>query len=383
MKSKFGIVSSFDVLCGNATYSEAIAQGLDDQFEVDRIDIPEFLQKKYAPSLLNSVIERLQRCEYVNIQIELGLYGPTPSAAARTLRALIKNCEKFSVTMHRIDEPPRSLVRQIYNLFKSGNLRHLASVCTSWLKDWLIARVYFSIVNEVVSRGGKFIVHTNREKRRLTKINRNANVSVYPIVWPNRGVESLNLQSKFLANQPIVGLFGFVSPYKNYEVVAEGLAKQPFNILIAGGTHPQSPSYGQNSSDCSPSYIRKISNLFSTKRYSGRVFFVTSPPEAELIQLIQSVDIVCVPYLETGQSGSGICSLAIQYGRKVVFSDNACTRELVYFLNQVPRLFDVDSPLGLACAINDALSSDIELRFDGYEFSGLLGLYRSASGCRD
>jgi len=380
MKLKFGIVSSFDVLCGNATYSEAIANGLSEEFEISRIDVPVYLQKNYDFALLKQVISNIKKCDYINIQMELGLYGPTPLAAVRALRHIIRNCKNFSVTLHRIDEPPKSLTRQIFNSIKLGKFRDSVNAAILWYKDWLVANTYVKLVNEVVSRGGVFIVHTEREKRRIEKINQSAKVQVYPILWPKIPLSVVDLGVKFKANNPIVGLFGFVTPYKNYEIIAEGLTAQPFNILIAGGVHPQSPSYGKNSSNSRPTYIRKISNLFSRKEYNGRVFFFTSPSDAELIQLVQSVDIVCVPYLETGQSGSGIASMAIQYGRKVVFSDNGCTRELLRFLNRAPILFDVDSPLSLACAINSVNESSERVEFVGYDFSGLLDLYKKASG---
>ena len=381
MKPKFGIVSSFDVLCGNATYSEAIANGLGEEFEVSPIDVPVYLQKQYDSALLRQVVRSIKECEYINIQLELGLYGPTPSAAVRALRHIIRSCENFSVTMHRVDEPPKSLMRQIFDSIKSGKFRSSVKTAIFWCKARLVANAYAKLVNEVVSRGGVFIVHTEREKRRIERINESAKIQVYPILWPNVPQSVVDLRSKFKTDSPIVGLFGFVTPYKNYEIVAEGLAEQPFNILIAGGVHPQSPSYGKNSSNSSLSYIRKISNLFSRHEYKGRVFFFTSPSDTELIQLVQSVDIVCVPYLETGQSGSGIASMAIQYGRKVVFSDNACTRELLHFLNRAPILFDVDSPLGLACAIRGVHESAERVDFVGYDFSGLLDLYKEASGC--
>ncbi len=380
MNAKFGVVSSFDVLCGNATYSEAIANGLSEKFDARRIDVPIYLQKNYDRDLLLKVIENIKECDCINIQMELGLYGPTPSAAFRVLRRIIKNCENFSVTMHRVDEPPKNLIRQIFNSIKSGNIKNIISTVIFWYKDWLVANVYYSLVNYVVQKGGVFIVHTEREKSRIQKINQNAKIQVYPIVWPDANQLAVELNTKFKINNPIVGLFGFVTPYKNYEIVAESLAGQPFNILIAGGVHPQSPSYGKRSNNNNPSYIRKISNLFSKREYIGRVFFFTSPSDAELIRLIQSVDIVCVPYLETGQSGSGIASMAIQYGRKVVLSDNACTRELLRYLNRVPKLFDVDSPLSLACAISEVNESTEKVDFSEYNFKGMLNIYAKASG---
>jgi glycosyltransferase involved in cell wall biosynthesis len=378
-KSKFGVVSSFDVLCGNATYSEAIAKGLEEKFDVLRIDIPLDLQKNYESNLVNEMVAQIRECDHVNIQMELGLYGPTPAVACKVLFALIKASKKFSITMHRVEAPSASLIRQLYDQFKRGSVAGMLSCLSRYCIGNTIYSYYKKIVDKVVKFEGTFIVHTEREERRIKKINKTAKTFVYPIVWPNEPVVSVDVQSKFDNNHKVIGLFGFISEYKNYEVVADALLDKPFNVFIAGGVHPQAPFYGKKSDERLPSYIRNISNRFSDPAYEGRVVMQTSPTDEELINLMSAVDIVCVPYAETGQSGSGIASLAIQYGKKVAFSDTHCTAELRRFLNARPVIFDVDSPLSFLCAVQDAINSSQIIKFNGYDFDGLLELYKRAS----
>lgn len=45
MTFKLGIVSSYDVLCGNATYSQALLDGLPMDVEAVKIEVPTKLQK--------------------------------------------------------------------------------------------------------------------------------------------------------------------------------------------------------------------------------------------------------------------------------------------------------------------------------------------------
>jgi hypothetical protein len=378
-KSKFGVVSSFDILCGNATYSEAIAKGLEEAFEVVRIDIPSELQKKYDPYLVKTLVQQIEECDHINIQMELGLYGPTPVDATKVLIRLLKACKKFSITMHRVELPPSSLMRKLYNELKRGSVKGVFSSAYQHLTQETIFKYYKKIIDATVKFNGSFILHTQRESQRVIRINQDAKTFIYPIVWPIEAVALVDVRSKFKHDYPVIGLFGFISEYKNYEVVVDALVQQPFNIYIAGGVHPQAPFYGKKSIDKLPSYIRKISNQFSTSNYLGRVMLQTAPTDQELINLISSVDIVCIPYAETGQSGSGVASLAIQYGKRVVFSDTHCTSELVRFLNARPTIFDVDSPLGFLCAAQDALNSSQQIKFDGYDFVGLLGLYQRVS----
>lgn len=378
-KSKFGVVSSFDLLCGNATYSEAIAKGLEEKFDVLRIDIPVDLQKNYDSNLVELLVAQVRDCDHVNIQMELGLFGPTPADGCRVLLALINACKKFSITMHRVEVRPVNLIRQLYNESKRGSIKGLILCFTQHFVGNTIFRYYKKIIDAVVKSEGVFIVHTEREAIRIRKINTSAKSFVYPIIWPNDPVASVDVRSRFSNSHKIIGLFGFISEYKNYEVVADALIDKPLNVFIAGGVHPQAPFYGKKSNDKNPSYIRKISNRFSDPLYRGRVVIQTAPTDEELISLMNAVDIVCVPYAETGQSGSGIASLAIQFGKKVVFSDTHCTAELVRFLNTRPIIFDVDSPLGFLCAVQDALSSPQQIKFDGYDFDGLLNLYQRIS----
>lgn len=379
MKSKFGIVSSFDVLCGNATYSEAIAKGLESDFDVVKIDVPLDLQKNYDADLVEKLIDQIRACDHINIQMELGLYGPTPADAYKVLSKVMKACKHFSITMHRVELPPSNFVRQAYNHLKKGSLSALVNLIANQSVLKIIANYYKKVIDSAVKLDGSLIVHTEREKRRVLKINSVAKTFVYPIIWPQQICEGLNLQAKFKNDYPIVGLFGFISEYKNYEVVADGLLDRKFNIFIAGGSHPQAPFYGKKSVNKNPSYIRMISDRFSNRGYEGRVVIQTAPTDKELIQLMTSVDIVCVPYAETGQSGSGIASLAVQYGKRVIFSDTHCTSELVRFLNARPIVFDVDSPLGLFCAVEQVLDSSQPIQFSGYDFEGLLSLYKKSS----
>jgi len=237
---------------------------------------------------------------------------------------------------------------------------------------------YKNIIKIAEKQGSSFIVHTERERKKILKINPSAKVHVYPIVWMEENSRTTDLKSQFVNPYPIIGLFGFISKYKNYELVANALIKEKFNIFIAGGTHPQSEEYGTVNSKKS-SYQKILSDKFSIEQYKGRVLIKTAPSDEELITFIQSVDLVCIPYLETGQSGSGIASMAIQYGKKVIFSDNHCTTELTKFLNTKPLLFDVESPLSFISAANAALDPNYKLEFNGYNFENLINLYATVS----
>ena len=357
---KIGIVSSFDVLCGNATYSEALANALEKHTKVEKIAIPTSLQKKHQRQKIQKILEQVIDCDAINMQMELGLYGPTPKKAQQLIKNIFRHAKQLSVTMHRIDpEPAESLLRAMYNTMKQGGklgpLRALTEMLPHMVKN-TVYKTYKTIILSTHRKGGTFIVHTYREKARVLNICPDAKVMVHPIIWPESmpSDTTINIAEKFTNNRPIIGLFGFLSPYKNFESVIQLANDVNYNVVVGGGTHPHSPKYGL---ETKKSTAKILSNtMIGNPKESGAQFYHhTAPDNATLIHLIKSVDIVVVPYFETGQSGSGVASLAIQYGKRVIFSDTALIYELTPFLSKKPFVFDVNSPAGLAFAIEDAL----------------------------
>ncbi len=356
---KIGIVSSFDVLCGNATYSEVLAEGLRKYAQITKIAISPSLQKKHERHKIRKILDQIDSCDGINLQMELGLYGPTPQKATRLINKIFKRANKLSVTMHRIDPKPDNLLRSTYNIAKRSGIYGpwlaLKNIFTHTIKKTTYIQ-YKKIILNAHRKSGVFIVHTQREKTRILTICPKAKVLVHPIVWPDTLPcnHTINTTEKFTNGLPIIGLFGFLSPYKNFESVVSLASQLGYNIVIGGGTHPSSHNYGMKSTN---STAKNLSNemLNGTPSISSQFYHFTAPDDATLINLIKNVDIVVIPYFETGQSGSGIASLAVQYGKRVIFSDTALINELAPFLNKKPFIFDVNSAAGLTFAIEDAL----------------------------
>lgn len=376
-KIKLGLVSSFNQLCGNAAFSEELAKGFSRSYEVRKIDVPINLQENYDKAIVDSICMQIRACDAVNIQFELGLYGPTPEKAKNVITRFMSASKNLSVTMHRVDVNNKNLFRTLYNQFKVTGLKFLLKTFVEYWKKIKLCNVYRSVLLKAEKINASIICHTHREYYRIKKITPNIEVFVHPIMWMDRSdLCELSLESFF--DKPTyntIGLFGFISEYKNYDLVADAVKDEKINVLIAGGCHPMSPNYGKSTRNfignmdlSDMSYLRKISTLFTAPSFKGRVFSITAPSDELLIQLIKSVDIVCVPYLETGQSGSGIASMAIQFGKKVIFSDTNCTSQLVKFLNESPIVFDADSPLSLVGAISQVARKNTKINFSEYTF---------------
>ncbi len=110
---KIGIISSFDILCGNATYSKSLIEGIKKKYDAMEIAIPPSIQKRKNPKAIREVIDKARSCDAINIQLELTLFGPTPNSAVSFIEKLIKSNKNKSITMHRVEQPPQNIIRSI------------------------------------------------------------------------------------------------------------------------------------------------------------------------------------------------------------------------------------------------------------------------------
>ena len=107
------------------------------------------------------------------------------------------------------------------------------------------------------------------------------------------------------------------------------------------------------------------------------VVWKTGVSDEELVSYMRSVDLCIVPYFETGQSGSGIVSLAIQNSNKTILSDTGVAFMIQPYLDQSLILFDVASLTNLKTSIQSALANeDYNPRFKS-SFSEMINLYVS------
>ena len=175
----------------------------------------------------------------------------------------------------------------------------------------------------------------------------------------------------FVKNLPIVSLVGFVSAYKNYEIVLNSLAKyRNFNLLICGGMHPASPLYGKKNS-----YILKLQKLISRYNLDDYVVWVKYKDDSRMIDCFRQSDICLIPYLETGQSGSGIASLAIQNSKNVFFSDTTLAENIQPFVTGNLDVYDVASIQMLNhFIVNYKTLKNIQFKKE-YSFSKMIDLY--------
>lgn len=382
--TKIGIVSSFDVLCGNAKYSEILVKNISKDLECIPIDIPSEIQKYHNKNTINNIIKKINDCDAINIQMEIGLYGPTPKKSLNLICQIIQSTKKPSITMHRVDPQIKNLIRVAYNEYKNNGL---VAAGRAALKEYIkkqLYRIYKKIVDYGVSNDACFIVHTNREKKRIMAINSNAKICVHPILWPDDlpyDNKKDIVEKKITKKNPTIGLFGFISHYKNFIQPTRAILNARYNLVIAGGIHPEAQEYGKKSLHSNIKLLDKELGMRTSNR--RRFYIKIAPDDSTLLSLIQLVDIVLIPYFETGQSGSGIASLAIQYGKRVIFSDTCLTKELEAFLNKATNKFDINSDESLICSIEETIMEEEKnIYFPNHNFQSNIKTYLYSLGIK-
>ena len=392
MTETIGIISSFNVLCGNATYSEQISQSLEQRgYKIKRIAVPIELQKKNDQKIIDNIITQANSCSIVNVQMELGLYGCNPGVASKNLTKILQHIPiKSSVTCHTFHKLPNELSFYIKKHLEFLNLlKALYSGTRAYLKDWYIFNSFKRVFLQIKKRNFTVISHVDRDRKALTKYFGLDSI-LHPIMWPGRLVTN---KVDFESSDGItIGLFGFISGHGNYNIVPyairylidNNLIPSSSRLVIYGGHHPVSPGYGGKSmfsvakfKDFDINALNPVESFHASLAMNKirNIDWVIGSDDNELANAISSVDVCVVPYLETGQAGSGITSQAMQFGRQVIMSDTTLASEHQKFSDSKIMVFDTYSYISLAQTILRALKSDTSPRFTkNYSFENILDI---------
>lgn len=398
---KMAIVSSYNELCGNATYTEVLRKEFSKYYEVDvlalRTDILSSNKRavsKLADEHVKEIALKLGEYDYVNIQFEAGLYGTSRGNIIRRIKWLIDACTNLTFTMHRVDIPK--------SLFDKDYLKKLLTgKFFANLKEFrqynYMAKIYGVIVNYIKRRAKtrnlNIIVHTKREKKNIQQILGFQNVYDFPITFLDQAMRERTRNPKerqeFIQKygmeegDVLIGLFGFISEYKGHDTAIKALKLLPpnYKIMIFGSQHPMgivnnmaidpyigkllklvernSAKYDAFESLVKPANHKETSGdggVYWTmgkeeERFDRRVFFLGSLSDEDFINALYCCDFAVLPYLETNQSGSGIASLVLESKIKSLYSNNKAFFELQKYYPHTFETFDIGNYNELAYKI--------------------------------
>lgn len=385
-RKRLAIVSSYNELCGNATYTHVLAEAFRAHYDVDIIPLNVRLLRHTEPRVaalgdahIREMARKLSTYDYVNIQFEAGLFGVTPAVILHRTKMLLGACANAIVTMHRIDTPQQGQL-SLFLQFLRAVYRRKPALYFQEKRRREDLNLYREVLNTISRSEGriKIIVHTKRELETIKLLYGYPHAYDFPITFlsdeKRAHYAQVNIKEKLIkkynlpADANIIGQFGFISRYKSIETVLKALRVLPKNwyVLIFGALHPQ--AIPQNETD---KYLDELlENIESQSVKVGlnenmsfylhreneardRVRFCGNLNDEEFIEAMHSCDAVAIPYLETGQSMSGIASLAIETKSNAIFSNNLSFAELNAYYRDCTIKFDVGNYVELAQRIID------------------------------
>ncbi|MEG3125880.1 hypothetical protein [Sphingomonas sp. GB1N7] len=408
--ARLAIVSTYNENCGNASYTHVLKTGFSEFVDVDVLPLDLFLLQKKdkifrqaGDAHIRSIAAKLREYDYVNIQFEAGLFGKTIGDIKRRIGWLIAAAPNVILTMHRIDVEAIPRSRALWQAIKQMSLMPWKRRAGSQRFVNLYRDIVEQVGHESKRKNAWIKVHTKRERRVVTDIYRMPNCFDYPLAfltpeerdaaWGQADVSGFREKHGFAPDDKIVGLFGYISEYKGIETALQSLLELPpeYKLVLFGSHHPQSI---QAHSAVHP-FIEKLMELMgevdeevyaremrtaklkrlgmpvvqlgepqrladaSTQHpplplLSERVRFIGSLPDPEFIEALRLSDAVVLPYIEVGQSMSGVIVLGMEAGAKLVCANNHSFAETRKYFGETFLGFDIGNYIELAQKVQQA-----------------------------
>lgn len=378
-KERLAIVSSYDELCGNASYTKAIANELAQYYDVTVVGLNvELLQKGEGPSgeaHIREICEKLQSFDCVNIQFEAGLFGSDLSLIYKRFISIAKASKRFVLTMHRYhgrEKYPN--FKRIIKAFMEKQVRPcLKEIKLSYMRNRYVP-LYDKVISYCMANKSSIIVHTVRDCE-LIRCRFNYDlVYEHPLCfYSQKYVQSIKegySRTEFCKKHGLdksklyMGVFGFINRYKGHETLIRALKYLPkqYELLIFGAQHPHTIKVEEVINP----YINELLKLIHCETVTDRVRFCGSLNDDDFLRALIFCDYNVLPYMEVMQGGSAVAALSLEAGAKNIFSHNCAFFELARYAPNCFKMFTIGNYLELSQAITAYQESDYEHHVQNY-----------------
>jgi glycosyltransferase involved in cell wall biosynthesis len=431
-KPKLAIVSTYDELCGIAAYTVAIKKQLDPHFDITVFELDQYLLRhtnarvrKMGDAHIKSICDALKDFPMVNIQLEYGTFGSLNRDILRRMKMVFDASRALTITFHTVLSPPGSQWGEAWRSLKTGRVvRSFKNAAAPYLRS-LGNSTYKHLLHLQKRKNVQVIVHTGRDARMMRFVLGFENVHHHPLAFftdadANAIKKSATRKGfaafrKLKSNDVIIGLFGFLGPYKGFETVFRSLHWLPknYHIAVFGGVHPQAikrdlpidpyvqtliktahaeePGLVTESRGLSglPQMLlknNKVADLLqaNAKKVAGRdphdlsdrIHFMGPLSDAEFAKGMAVCDVVVLPYLEVGQSSSGPISMAVELGKRIIASRTQAYMQFEkYHLGRI-AFFDIGNHIELAQRIEHPERTTFET--SSFDWQSNIELYKKA-----
>lgn len=418
MKKKLAIISTFDDLCGIASYTRHLMKQLDDFYEITVFDLDQYVFrsnnkkiKKLAEKEVKRICSELKNYDCVNIQLEHGTLGISTEDILSRFKKFVYASPKICITFHTI--LTGTTKESALKYLAKGKLKQSVQVYKSNNKmDDLEFGVNKIIKNAQMYKPTSIVTHTRRDARNFRLVNNFKNVYDHPlaylskedvrIVKENTTIEDNfpSLAVKLKNGDVLLGVFGFMGKYKGIETAIKALKLLPenYHLAIFGGLHPNAitknseidgyvkllldmvqPNRTVISGDNNfVSNIRTNLNVDefeklliekSPENLSDRIHFMGSLTDNDFPKAMSVCDIVVLPYLEVGQSASGPMSIAVDVGANILASRTKAFMQFARYNPNRFKMFEIGNYVQLSQMIEAYSLNKKAVNFEQAKFS--------------
>jgi glycosyltransferase involved in cell wall biosynthesis len=395
-KPTLAIISTYDAMCGIAAYTRKLVPQLEGDFDIEVFDLDQLFMRaksggvvKLADQQIRQICKKIEKFDYVNIQLEYGTLGHNKRDILRRLIWLLKAAPRIAVTFHTILEHKPFPVQDLRAaIFKFELYNSYRLIVDHLHNERFREKVYEKFRATQAKKPFAAIVHTWRDARQMHLFDRIATVVDHPLAFISaKNAVEIRQGSTFhdfpsLRDLPqdsvVMGVFGFLGLYKGMHVAIEALNFLPknYHLAIFGGLHPQEITASSLPHPYVSQLMRQIhtdetelkaltskESVVASANISGsealdcmerphglsdRVHFMGSQSDRDLEKAVATVDLVLLPYFEVGQSSSGPMSLAVDLGAHIVASRNQAFMQFARYHPSRVSFFEVGNHLEMA-----------------------------------
>lgn len=333
---KIAIVSSYNLECGIARFSEILYKNFSKENDVTVFELPrQELKKSFGATeaagerFVDNLCRELKSFDAVTVQCEYSLFSDSIDVSISRIKRILAANSNSAITLHTVISRASSAETVFPSWFKwIVRPRSTALGYINDLKNAKIAKSELNLLQFIKKNNIKVIVHTETTKTILQQRFKIANVDCHPLCYTTeeekKEFNHLECRNE-LANKldldessKIIGVFGFFGWYKGFDFAIRCLARLPedYKLLIFSGLHPNSIKGSDNSQ------IDYLIDLAKKNKVLGRTYFMGSVDDAAMYRAIAGVDVSWLPYREVGQEASAICSEVAELSQRMLVSRN-------------------------------------------------------------
>lgn len=436
-KPRLAIVSTYGDLCGIAAYTHYLSKQLSNDFDVEILPLNQHVLhamhwrvRRLGNAHIQDLAARLKDFDFVNLQFEHGTLGMLPIDIYNRFETLLKAVPGLSITMHTVipSEPHLySILGNMARLRLKDAYQHYQDLRReSLLGDRLAGLIKSYQKRKPIS----VIMHTRRDKRVMMNEHELRNVYDHPLAFHSpsdaAAIRAKASRASFptLANVPsdakLVGVFGFISRYKNTQLLVRTMPLLPknYHLLVFGGVHPNEirkrepineyleevlfdtdvgissidkltrnqanaakAGHGKADIALSINSSRDLQDIVApmTSGLFERVHFMGAMDDPGFFEGMCICDSVVIPYLEVGQTSSGPISQALELDCRVLAARNKAFMQLEGYHPETLEFFDIGNYVELAQRLMSAPQYPVAGRRLRYNTATNIAVYRAAN----